>query len=407
MTNRREFLQTATAILGLHAAGLAAAVSKPGGSRRGLQLQSTVRNTGVMELSLVWVDIPQPADDEVVVRIEGAPINPSDLFMLFGPADLSSARVSGTGEKTVMTADIPQQRMQALANRVDKSMPAGNEGAGVVVATGASAAAQALLGRTVAMRAGAMYSQYRCVQARACLVLPQGTTPAQGASCFVNPLTVLCMVETMRREGYTALVHTAAASNLGRMLNRLCMNEHIGLVNIVRRQEQVDLLQGLGAKYVCNSSLPAFMEDLTRALRETGATLAFDAVGGGTLAGQILTAMENAALQSGASSSPYGSSVRKQVYIYGGLDRSPTLLSGFYGTAWNVGGWLVMNVLQQIGAEATRTMEQKIAAEITTTFASTYAKEVSLAEVLQPDAVAAYSRNATGNKYLVNPSKAI
>jgi len=407
MTTRREFIQTVTTILGLHATGLAAAVSTAEKPLMGLQLQSTTRSEGVFEISLVLVEIPRPGKDEVVVRIEAAPINPSDMFSLFGSADMSTARVSGIAENTVLIADLPDNLLPSVAGRQDRTIVAGNEGAGIVIDAGSSDAAQALMGRTVAMREGAMYSQYRLVKAGRCLVLPEGTTPTEGASCFVNPLAALGMVETMRREGYTALVHTAAASNLGQMLNKLCINENIDLVNIVRKQEQVDLLKGIGARYVCNSSLSTFMEDLTEALVKTGATLAFDAVGGGDLAHQILTAMESAAIQSGKDVGPYGTTTRKQVYIYGGLDRSPTQLTRSYGVGWNVGAWLMPDFLQRIGEEAAQRMREKVAAEIKTTFASSYAREVSFAEVLQLEAISVYSKQSTGKKYLINPNKAL
>ena len=407
MNSRREFIQTLTALLSLHATGLTAAVVNPIRPLMGLQLRSTVKSEGVVVLSLMMVEIPPPGPDEVVVRIEAAPINPSDMYALFGPADPGTARVTGTGVNTVLTMDIPQERIAELAGRPDQSQTAGNEGAGIVISAGSAPTAQALLGRTVAMREGAMYSQYRLVRADRCLQLPEGTTPTEGASCFVNPLAVLGMVETMRREGHTALVHTAAASNLGQMLNRLCIKENIGLVNIVRRQAQVDLLHDFGADYVVNSSLPTFMEDLTDAIHVTGATLAFDAVGGGQLAHQILTAMERAALRTGNAASPYGTTTRKQVYIYGGLDRSPTYLTRGYGVAWNVGGWLMPDMLERIGKDAAQKMRERVASEIKTTFASTYIAEVSLTGVLQPEVISVYSRQSTGDKYLINPNKAL
>jgi NADPH:quinone reductase len=257
----------------------------------------------------------------------------------------------------------------------------------------------------VAILGGAMYSQYRCIKAVQCLVLPPGTTPAEGASCFVNPLTALGMVATMRAEGHTALVHTAAASNLGQMLNKICLKDGVGLVNIVRRPEHVDLLKKLGAVHVCNSSSPTFMDELTDALVATGATVAFDAIGGGTIAGQILTAMEAAANKTAKEYSRYGSTVHKQVYIYGGLDRGPTQFSRTFGMAWGVGGWLLTPFLQKIGFEAAQKLRERVAAEIKTTFASTYTKEISLAEALRLKEIAVYSKMATGAKYLINPSK--
>jgi NADPH:quinone reductase-like Zn-dependent oxidoreductase len=372
----------------------------------GLQLRSLIKASGELELSLVRVAVPEPAADEVVVRVEASPINPSDLGLLVGAADLATAKLSGAGDSTIVTATVPQAAMKAMAARLGESMPVGNEGAGIVVAAGASEAAQMLLGKTVAMIGGAMYAQYRCLKAADCLVLPPGTTPAEGASSFVNPLTSLGMVETMRREGHSALVHTAAASNLGQMLNKLCLKDGIALVNIVRHSEQEDILRGIGAKYVCNSAAPNFAEDLTRALVETGATLAFDAIGGGKLAGQILTGMEVAANMKAKTYSRYGSTVHKQVYIYGGLDMRPTELNRSFGMAWGIGGWLLFPFLQKIGAAEARKLQQRVAAEITTTFASRYTQVVSLQEALQLEAIAAYAKRATGEKYLIAPHKA-
>lgn len=370
-----------------------------------LQLRSLVKASGELELSLVVVPIPVPLPDEAIVRVEGSPINPSDLGLLFGAADMTTARVSGTPEQPVLTARIPADRMKAMAGRVGQSMPVGNEGAGVVVTAGSSVEAQALRGRTVAIFGGAMYSQYRCVKASQCLVLPDGITAAEGASCFVNPLTALGMVETMRREGHTALVHTAAASNLGQMLNRICLQDRVGLVNVVRTQAQADLLEGIGARHVCNSSAPTFVHDLTEAIVATGATLAFDAIGGGTLAGQMLTAMEAALSRSATDYSRYGSTIHKQVYIYGMLDASPTVLNRNFGFAWGVGGWLLWPFLQKIGPDGAAKLRERIVAGLKTTFASHYTREVSLAEALCPDEIAVYGRRATGAKFLINPNK--
>jgi NADPH:quinone reductase-like Zn-dependent oxidoreductase len=371
----------------------------------GLELRSLIKKNGELEISLVPVPVPEPADDEVLVRVEASPINPSDLGLLVGAADMSTAKASGTAAAPVITAKVPEAAMRAMAGRLDESMPVGNEGAGVVIKAGASDAAQALLGKTVAMIGGAMYAQYRCLKAKDVLPLPEGTTPAEGASCFVNPLTSLGMVETMRREGHKALVHTAAASNLGQMLNKICLKDGIGLVNIVRSAEQADILRKLGAKYVIDSTAPAFMEDLTNALVETGATLAFDAIGGGRLAGQILSCMEVAANKTAKVYSRYGSSVHKQVYIYGSLDTRPTELVRNFGMAWGIGGWLLFPFLMKIGAADGARLRQRVVDELKTTFASHYTKVVSLQEALQPDNIAAYGKRATGEKYLINPNK--
>jgi NADPH:quinone reductase-like Zn-dependent oxidoreductase len=372
----------------------------------GLQLRSLIRKSGELEISLVRVPTPEPSADEVVVRVEASPINPSDLGLLIGAADMATAKASGSKDAPVITAEVPEAAMKGMAGRLDESMPVGNEGAGVVVRTGSSDEAKALLGSTVAMIGGAMYAQYRTLRARDCLALPEGTTPAEGASCFVNPLTALGMAETMRREGHKALVHTAAASNLGQMLNKICLKDGIGLVNIVRSPQQADILRKIGARHICDSTAPAFMDDLTNALVETGATLAFDAIGGGRLVGQILTCMEISANKTAKVYSRYGSSVYKQVYIYGGLDTRPTELNRAFGMAWGIGGWLLFPFLQKIGAADGMRLRQRVAAELKTTFASHYTQVVSLQEALQLSNIAAYAKRATGEKYLINPNKA-
>jgi NADPH2:quinone reductase len=372
---------------------------------KSLQIRSLARKDGELELSLAEVTVPAPKADEVIVRVEGTPLNPSDLGLLFGAADLSTAKQSGTAARPVITARIPDAAMPAMASRLDQPMPVGNEGAGTVVAAGESPEAQALLGRTVAVLGGAMYAQYRSMKAKVCLVLPPGTTAAEGASCFVNPLTSQGMVETMRAEGHKALLHTAAASNLGQMLNRICLADGVGLVNVVRSQEQADLLRSQGAKHVCNSTLPSFIEDLTTALVDTGATIAFDAVGGGPLAGQILACMEVAANRTAKEYSRYGSATYKQVYIYGNLETGPSTLMRNYGMAWGVGGWYLTPFLQKIGKEAAQKLRERVVAELKTTFASHYTREVGLAEALTLEAIAAYGRRSTREKFLINPAR--
>ncbi len=369
----------------------------------GLQLRSEVKDNNTLEISLVETEFPDPGPDEVLVRMEATPINPSDLGLLLGPADPSTARQAGTAERPVLVADIPEALMRLVARRVGQSMPVGNEGSGVVAAAGSSAAAQALMGKTVAIAGGAMYAQYRCVNVMQCLQLEEGTTPVEAASCFVNPLTALGMTETMRREGHTALVHTAAASNLGQMLNRICLADGIGLVNIVRKPEQEEILRELGAAHIVNSSADSFMDDLVAALEATGATLAFDAIGGGKLASQILTAMEQVAVSKMSGYSGYGSDVYKQVYIYGGLDRSPTVLTRNFGFNWGVGAWLLTPFMQKVGMEKVVELRGRVAREIKTTFASHYNREVSFAQMLTPEALAEYSKQATGEKFLLRP----
>jgi NADPH2:quinone reductase len=372
---------------------------------QGLQLRSLITRSGQLELSLARVDTPEPAAHEVLVRVEAAPINPSDLGLLFGAADMSTAVASGTAESPVLTAQVPERAMKAMAGRLEQSMPVGNEGAGTVLAAGASPAAQALLGRRVALLGGAMYSQHRTIAAEQCLLLPEDATAADGASSFVNPLTALGMVETMKREGHKALVHTAAASNLGQMLNRICLADGVDLVNIVRRQDQKDLLQAAGAKWVLSSDSPTFTEELTDALAAAGATLAFDAIGGGRLAGQILGCMEAAIARTSKEYSRYGSNVHKQVYLYGALDTGPTELVRNFGMTWGMGGWLLFPFLMKIGPAAALALKARVAAELKTTFRSHYAGELSLAEVLQPEWVARYGPRSTGGKFLINPNK--
>jgi NADPH2:quinone reductase len=369
----------------------------------GLELRSRISSGGQLELSLLDVPIPALSEGEVLVRVEAAPINPSDLALLLGTADLSTAQTGGTAERPVVNATVPQATLKGLTARLDQSMPVGNEGAGVVIKAGDGA--EGLIGKTVAMLGGAMYTQYRVMRAADCMVLPEGTTAAEGASCFVNPLTALSMVETMRLEGHKALVHTAAASNLGQMLNRICLKDGIGLVNIVRSAEQEALLRNIGAVHVVNSTAETFTHDLTEAVAATGATLGFDAIGGGRLVSQILGAMETAIGRSAQAYSRYGSSVHKQVYIYGSLDWRPTEIIRSFGFAWGVGGWLLTPFLQRIGREGLERLRARVLAELKTTFASHYTAEISLAEALQLDVIAAYNKRATGEKYLLNPSK--
>ena len=368
------------------------------------QIRSEVTKEGKLLIYVESTAMPEPKEDEVLIRIEASPINPSDLGLLIGPADVSSMSVSGEGENAVVTMDIPEGLLRMLETRLDQSLPVGNEGGGVVVKAG-SKDLEDLVGKTVGVAGGSMYSQYRCVNAASCFVMHEGVTSAESASCFVNPLTALGMVETMRLENHSALVHTAAASNLGQMLIKICLDEDVPLVNIVRKEEHVDMLNSLGAKFVCNSNKETFMQDLVGALVETGATIGFDATGGGKLSGQILTAMEVAANQTATEYNRYGSNTFKQVYIYGGLDRSPTTLNRAFGFSWGLGGWLLTPFIGRIGPERFEELKQKVADEIKTTFASHYTKEISLEEVLQPENINVYSKQATGEKYLVNPNK--
>jgi NADPH2:quinone reductase len=370
----------------------------------GLQLRSLIKSSGELEVSLARVDIPDPAADEVLVRVEATPLNPSDLGLLLGAADLSTAK-AGDGPK--LTASVPQHLMRAMAGRVDQSLPVGNEGAGTVVAAGSDPAAQSLLGKRVAGIGGAMYAQYRNFRAADVLPLPPGASAADGASCFVNPLTALGMVATMRSEGHTALVHTAAASNLGQMLQKICLADGVSLVNIVRNAEQAKILKDIGATHVLDSTSPSFVGDLTDALAETGATLAFDAIGGGKLAGQILGAMEAALVRTAAAYSRYGSATHKQVYIYGGLDTGPSELVRNFGMSWGLGGWLLTYFLMRTPPAEVQKLRQRVADELKTTFASHYTAEIGLAEALDPKIAGAYNRKTTGEKYLINPNKGL
>ena len=376
-------------------------------NKQSKEIRSTVTSDGTVELSIVKVDTPTPADDEVLIEILAAPINPSDLALLttFG-GDLSNISISGSGDDTVASMKVHPAVMRSMKSRLDKSMPAGNEGAGVVVDAGSNV--KGLVGKTVGLAGGSMYAQYKCAPAINCLVMEDGTTPVEAASSFVNPLTALSFVETMKMENHSAIVHTAAASNLGQMLIKICQIDGIPLVNIVRKNEQVEILKGIGAKYICNTNDPDFMESLINALVETGATLGFDATGGGNdgeLPGQILTAMEVAANKNSEQYSRYGSETYKQVYIYGGLDQNPTILKRSYGMSWGLGGWLLTPMLGKIGMERIQEMRERIAKEIKTTFASKYAGEISFEEMLQPEIINSYAKQSTGNKFLVNPHK--
>ncbi|MDF1643006.1 MAG: zinc-binding dehydrogenase [Pseudomonadales bacterium] len=368
-----------------------------------IQLISTISEDNKLTLSLQEIEMPQPGANEVVIRIEAAPLNPSDLAVLFSVADMTTATQSGTEQNPVITADVPAKFMSAVKTRVGKAIPVGNEGAGTVVAAGSSPAAQALMGKTVAVIGGGTYRQYICANVQSCLELKKGTTAIEGASSFVNPLTALAMVETMRAEGHKAIIHAAAASNLGRMLNRICIADGIDLINIVRKAEQETLLRDMGAKYVINSSSDTFIADLTAAIIETGATIAFDPIGGGQLTSNILNCMEVAAARNMKEHSVYGSDTYKQVYIYGALDNGAITLNRNFGFAWGVNGFLLFNALGKLGTETVVAMRKRVADEITTTFASHYTHEVTLAEVLQLQSLAAYSKQATGEKYLITP----
>jgi NADPH:quinone reductase-like Zn-dependent oxidoreductase len=365
---------------------------------RGRSLRSTISSSGELRLELAERDVPEPGGSQLVVAVEASPINPSDLGVLLGAVAPGTLLPDGPDlVGTVSEAALPLYR-----DRLDKPLPVGNEGAGTVVAAGPDAVG--LLGRRVALFGGSMWADYRLADAAAVVELPDEVSTADGAALFVNPLTALSMVETMRAEGHTALVHTAAASNLGQMLVRICAADGIGLVNVVRRAEQAQVLRDLGAVHVVDSSQPDFADRLTEAIRATGATLAFDAIGGGSLVGDILTAMERAQPPL-TSYTPYGTTVNKQVYIYGSLDVSPTVIERKFGLTWSIGGYLLMNALARLGGEAVGRMRTRVLAEATTTFASGYAQTIGLSDVLRPEVLTVFARRSTGTKYLIDPSR--
>ncbi|MBO6583042.1 MAG: zinc-binding dehydrogenase [Hyphomonas sp.] len=371
---------------------------------KGLQLRSLIKPEGELELSLVEVDLPTPGPGDVIIKVEATPINPSDLGLLIGAGDIRTAVQSGTADRPVITAKVPEAGLRAMQARIGQSLGVGNEGAGTVVAAGESEAAQALLGKRVTGLGGEFYSEYRMLNVGQVMELPEGATAEQGASCYVNPLTALSFVETMREMGHESLVHTAAASNLGQMLNKICIKDGVPLVNIVRKEEQAEILRDIGAKHIVNSTSPTFMEDLIAALMETGATLGFDAIGGGPLAGQLLIAMEAAASRKMKEYSRYGSGQQTQVFIYGRLDMSPTQVPPGVGFAWNLSGYLLTPFLQKAGKEVRARMYKRVMDELTTTFASHYTKRISLAEALNLETLKAYDAKATGEKYLITPN---
>jgi len=365
----------------------------------GRSLRSTVTSDGALELRLIEEEVPEPTGSQVLVSVEATPVNPSDLGVLIGPADASTLLPAEGGG---LDGRLPEKALPVMRDRLDRPLPVGNEGAGTVIAAGPDAPAE-LVGRHVSLVAGGMWSDYRLVDASGVIPLPEDASPADGAALFVNPMTALSMVETMRAEGHSALVHTAAASNLGRMLVRICKDDGVGLVNVVRSEEQRELLQDLGAEYVVDSSLPDFQERLTEAIADTGATLAFDAVGGGSLASDILNAMERS-LPPAEFWTPYGSATHKQVYIYGSLDFSPTIIQRTVGMRWAVGGYLLTDALGRLGGEAIGRMRERVISELKTTFASSYARTIGLADILDPDQLAACAKRGTGEKVLIDPS---
>ncbi len=366
-------------------------------------MRSRIDGDGALTLSLEEVVVPDPADDEIIVRVEAAPINPSDLGVLLGPADLSTIANVTTDHGATLALTVPARRLNSVRGRLGQSLPVGNEGAGLVVAAGRKA--QGLLGKRVGMFGGGMYADYRRIASDEVVTIPEPATSADGAAMFVNPLTALGFVETARREGHMAIVHTAAASSLGQMLQRLCLADGIPLINIVRSQEQMDILSAMGAKWVLNSREEGFKARLVEAVAETGATIAFDAIGGGSLGSDIVQAMERAAVSEKAGYDRYGSETFKQLYIYGALDLSPTMLNRLaFGFHFSVSGWLLLPFLRKIGAERAGELRQRVVNELTTTFKSHFTKTIGLAEALRPEVLRAYERKATGEKYLIDPT---
>ena len=371
------------------------------------EMRSKVTKEGYMEISIIETQIPKPKGNEVLIKIEAAPINPSDLGRLLSyAADLSDINTMEGNHPTQIKIKLKEKLMSPLKPRLDQSLSLGNEGAGVVVDAGSEA--KEMIGKTVGLAGSGMYCQYRCMPANNCLLMDDQTSPEEAASSFVNPMTALGFIETMKLEGHEALIHTAASSNLGQMLIKICKTDSVPLINIVRNSSQIELLKNVGANFVCSTSDESFEEGLFASIKETGATLAFDATGGGNegkLAGQILSAMERAILSSSKEYKIYGSDTHKQVYIYGGLDRSPTILNRSYGMSWSIGGWLLMPMINKFGMEKFQKMRERVAREIKTTFASKYHKHISLEQALQPDIIRAYAAQSTGKKYLITPHK--
>jgi NADPH:quinone reductase len=366
--------------------------------RSSLALQSTISSQGRFELKLEELRLSAPAADEIVVQMEAAPINPADLLGMFGPVDKSTLVADGTPDSPILRGQVPESRLSSVAARWDRPIFLGNEGAGAVVDAGGDV--KELVGRKVAFRDGT-YCLFRVLKAADCLLLPDGVSARDGAAACINPLTALSMIETMRREGHSAIVHTAAASNVGQMLNRVCLEDNIGLVNIVRDSRGAELLRAAGAKYVLDSTKQDFHSHLVDAVVATGATIAFDAIGGGPLLSQILTAMEIVNLRQSSAFSRYGSSRLKQVYVYGLLDPSPKIIEGNIGTAWSVAGWLMSWSLEKFAIETITRMRKRVTDGLKTTFATHYGAEISLRELLHPEMVKRYTKAGTGKKFLV------
>ncbi|MGN6496704.1 MAG: zinc-binding dehydrogenase [Tsuneonella sp.] len=364
----------------------------------GKQLFTTLAPDGTLTVEVAETQFPDPTGNQVLVKMEAAPINPSDLALLFGPSDIDNAQYSA-GK---LVAKMPEPFNSAAKGRPGQRMPVGNEGAGTVVAAGDSPQAQALIGQRVACVPGHAFSQYAIADAAMCLPLGD-VSSRDGASAFVNPMTALGFAENAKMDGQKALIHAAAASNLGQMLVKICQEDGLELVNIVRKQEQVDLLKGIGAKHVVNSSADDFMDKLCAAIDATGAYYGFDPIGGGTTVDACFKAMERVAVRKMSDYSRYGSNQQKRMFIYGRLDLGPTILTPSYGFGWTLSGWLLTPFLAQAGMETMVRMRQRVLDNITGTFASSYKREVTLEQMLEKDAACDYRRMQTGEKYLVTP----
>ena len=364
----------------------------------GKQLFTTLAPDGTLTVEVAETAFPAPTGNQVLVRMEAAPINPSDLALLFGPADLENAEYS-PGK---VVATMPEPFASAMKARHGQRMPVGNEGAGTVVAAGTSEAAQALIGQRVACVPGGAYAEYAIADAAMCLPLGDQSSE-QGASSFVNPMTALGFAETARAEGQRAIIHAAAASNLGQMLVKICQEDGIELVNIVRKPEQAEILRELGATHIVDSSASDFMAQLRAAIEATGAYLGFDPIGGGTMSDSCLKAMEQVAASKMGEYNRYGSNQPKKMYIYGRLDLGPTILTPAYGFGWTLSGWLLTPFMAKAGMETVVRMRQRVLNGLTTTFASSYKRKVTLEEMLERNAALDYRAMRTGEKYLVTP----
>ena len=367
-------------------------------ARIGKQLFTTLTADGTLTVAVENVSVAEPSGNQVLVRMEAAPINPSDLAILVGAADIENAEFSD-GK---FVAKVPEPFNKGSKARHGIKLPAGNEGAGTVVATGESDAAKALMGQRVSCVPGNAFSQYCLVDANQCLPLGDHSAEA-GASAFVNPMTALGFVENAKLDGQDAILHTVGASNLGQMLTRICVEDGIGLVNIVRKADQADLLKSLGSTHVVNSAADDFMNQLAGAIDQTGAFYGFDPVGGGTGVDTAFKAMEKVAVQRMTEYSRYGSNQAKRMFIYGRLDAGATILTPGYGFGWTLSGWLLFPFLQSVGHETVGRMRKRVLENLTTTFANHYKKRVNLEEMLTKDSVSEYRAMRTGEKYLVTP----